>query len=111
MMFWAVGAASMSGIAITALFAIVEIGQFAKRAAQRNALKRYASGLISLGFLCLLIARACYLARVLAGAETPPNPSVQCRSTKPSATLLPGMAVSCSSAESGNASTFGLLRL
>jgi hypothetical protein len=42
MMLWAIGAASMSGIVITALFTIVAIGQFAKRAAQRSARKRYA---------------------------------------------------------------------
>lgn len=40
MMFWAIGAASIGGFAITALFAIVAIGQIAKRAAQRSARKR-----------------------------------------------------------------------
>ncbi len=72
MMLWAIGAASMSGIVITALFTIMAIGQFAKRAAQRSARKRYASGFVSVSFLCLVIAGACYLARVL-DAEIPPN--------------------------------------
>jgi glycerol uptake facilitator-like aquaporin len=73
MMFWAIGAASIGGFVITALFAIVAIGQIAKRAAQRSARKRYASGLVAVGFSCLVIACAFCLARVLTDAETPPD--------------------------------------
>lgn len=73
MMFWATGAASIGGFVITALFAIVAIGQIAKRAAQRSARKRYATGLVSVGFSCLVIVCACCLARLLIDAETPPT--------------------------------------
>jgi hypothetical protein len=70
-MLW--GAASISGFVITAILAIVAIGQFAKRAAQDSARRRYASGRISVGLLCVVIAGACYLARGVVDAEIPTN--------------------------------------
>lgn len=70
-MLW--GAASISGFVITAILAIVAIGQFAKRAAKHSARKRYASGGISVGLLCVVIAGVCYLARGLVDAEIPTN--------------------------------------
>ncbi len=68
-MLW--GAASITGFVMTAILAIVEIGQFANRAAQHNARKRYASGRISVGLLCVVVAGVCYLARSLVDAEIP----------------------------------------
>lgn len=76
-MFWAIGAVSLSGFVITALFVVVATGQFVKRSTanlltklgKRSALGRYAAGLVSLCVFSLVIMRACYIATVLVDTE------------------------------------------
>ncbi|WP_068957845.1 hypothetical protein [Pararhizobium polonicum] len=76
-MFWAIGAVSLSGFVITALFVIVATGQFVKRSAanllakfgKRSVLGRYGAGLVSLCVFGLVIVRACYIATVLVDTE------------------------------------------
>lgn len=77
LMLWAIGAAASSGFIITAFFVVVAAGQFARRTVnnflaklgKRSALRRYATGLVSLCLFCLAIARACYIATVLVNTE------------------------------------------
>ncbi|MBP1860448.1 hypothetical protein [Rhizobium herbae] len=93
LMFWLIGATSLSGFVITAFFVIMATAQFIKRAAhnamakmsKRSAFRRYGAGMVSLCFFCLMVARACYIATVLVDTElrTPAVPLIAA-STGPS---------------------------
>ena len=72
-MTWAIGAASVTGFVITALFVLVAAGQIIKKVVNDVVAKMpkstlfggYATALASLCFFCLAVARTCYLATVL----------------------------------------------
>ncbi|MBX5163861.1 hypothetical protein [Rhizobium sp. NZLR4b] len=72
-MFQLLGAASVSGYIITALFLLVAIGRlvrdalhkFTARLPKRSALKHYTMAIMSLVFFCLLVVRMCFIATVI----------------------------------------------
>ncbi|NEJ70581.1 hypothetical protein GR197_08515 [Rhizobium phaseoli] len=72
-MFQLLGAASISGYIITALFLLVAVGRLARNALyrftaglpKRSALKHYATAATSLVFFCLLVVRMCFIATVI----------------------------------------------
>ncbi|URK86249.1 hypothetical protein LP421_04505 (plasmid) [Rhizobium sp. RCAM05350] len=93
LMFWVIGATSLSGFVITAFFVVMATGQLIKRAAhsimakmgKRSAFRRYGAGLVSLCIFCLVVAHVCYIATVLVDTElrTPAVPLIAV-STSPS---------------------------
>jgi hypothetical protein len=72
-MIWIVGATSLSGYILTALFAIVAVwrlfrsaaGNFIAEMPKRSALKHYSIAIVSLVLFLLLAARACYIATII----------------------------------------------
>ncbi|MGO4567817.1 hypothetical protein AB4Z52_22875 [Rhizobium sp. 2YAF20] len=81
LMFWAIGAASLSGFILTALFLLVAIAQLCKAAATKittgmrkhSMLTRYVGALVSICFFFLLTGRACYIAAILVDVEFRPD--------------------------------------
>ncbi|MFS8113030.1 hypothetical protein QD460_15015 [Rhizobium jaguaris] len=72
-MVWIMGAASLSGYILTALFAIVAVWRLFRSAAsdliagmpKRSALRHYAVSIISLVLFLLLAVRACYITTII----------------------------------------------
>lgn len=81
LMFWAIGAASLSGFILTALFLLVAIAQLCKTVATKittgmrkhSMLTRYIGALVSICFFFLLTGRACYIAAILVDVEFRPD--------------------------------------